>query len=59
MSRVAKWVILVPPNAKVYLQERVIYVEKPLGKSEELSFPPELKVIQEKMNYLLNLIILL
>ena len=48
MSKIAKRIISIPTNVKVYYQGGKIFAEGPLGKSEELTILPEVEIINQK-----------
>jgi large subunit ribosomal protein L6 len=54
MSKIAKRIIAVPENVKVYLNSEYIYVEGPLGKSNKLEILKELEIINENQTILTN-----
>src|SRR4051812_22467604 len=48
MSKIANRIIFIPEKVKINLGERVISVEGPLGKSEELIIPANLEIINQE-----------
>ena len=46
MSKIASRIILIPEKVIVNLQPEKIFVEGPLGRSEELTILPEIKIIK-------------
>lgn len=50
MSKIANRVISIPEKVKVNLGEGIISAEGPLGKSEELSIPSNLEIVNQENN---------
>jgi len=48
MSKIANRIISIPEKVKVNLERGIIFVEGPLGKSEELIIPSNLEIINQE-----------